>query len=319
VRVSVDSAMKMSAMWACLRLRADLVSTMPLEVIRTVGGIDVQAASTPFLDDPEGQRLRRRGLAVLVADRARPHRQQRRHHPRDRRLRAAGDRRARPDVAGPDPRQGPDDHEVAHRQQGLRARDIWHERQFTLPGIPLGISPVAQAMLTLGGYLSAQQFGLDWFANGRIPAGKLKNTEKTVSSRAAKVIKDRFKAAVENRDLFVHGKDWEYDLISVQDGESQFIEAQRFGIADVARFMGTPGDLIDADTGSTAKITYANITQRHLQYLLIHLGRASSGASVDCPARCRSRGSSSSTPTRCCAWTRRPSRPCTRRGSTAAT
>jgi hypothetical protein len=32
-----------------------------------------------------------------------------------------------------------------------------------------------------------------------------------------------------------------------------------------------PGDLIDAEAQSSAKITYANVTQRHLQFLVLNL------------------------------------------------
>ena len=40
---------------------------------------------------------------------------------------------------------------------------------------------------------------------------------------------------------------------------------------ELARFLGVPGDLVDvASKGSS--ITYANITQRNLQFLIMHLG-----------------------------------------------
>lgn len=271
VSVTTDSSMRTSAMWACLRLRADLVSTMPLEVYRKVGGIRVEAAGTPFLDDPAGDgygaedwlyssqiELDRTGNSVGIV-----HARDAMGYPAVVELVQTG----KVSIKG----NGPTIEEWRIGTKRYAPADVWHERQFTISGIPLGLSPVAYAAWTLGGYLSAQQFGLEWFANGRIPAGKLKNTDKTVNAGEAKVIKDRFKAAVENRDLFVHGKDWEYDLISVQDGESQFIDAMRFGILDVARFMGVPGDLIDAEAQSSAKITYANVTQRHLQFLVLNL------------------------------------------------
>jgi HK97 family phage portal protein len=148
---------------------------------------------------------------------------------------------------------------------------IWHERQFTVPGVPLGLSLISYAAYTIGQYLSAQQFGLDWFANGRIPAARLKNTAKTLDAKEAGIVKDRFKAAVESRDLFVHGQDWEYEMIAVGSGDSQFVDTMNFGILDIARFCGVPGDLIDAPTLSSAKITYANITQRNLQLLVMNL------------------------------------------------
>jgi phage portal protein BeeE len=52
-----------------------------------------------------------------------------------------------------------------------------------------------------------------------------------------------------------------------------WLEAQKYGIGDIARFFGAPGDLIDAAV-SSGNITYANITQRNLQFLIMHLGPA---------------------------------------------
>ena len=40
---------------------------------------------------------------------------------------------------------------------------------------------------------------------------------------------------------------------------------------DICRFFDTPADMVDANPGG-ASITYANITQRNLDYLIHHLG-----------------------------------------------
>jgi len=45
-------------------------------------------------------------------------------------------------------------------------------------------------------------------------------------------------------------------------------------LQDVSRFFGVPADLIDAAIAGGPNITYANITQRNLQFLVMHLGPA---------------------------------------------
>jgi phage portal protein BeeE len=49
VHVTPDSALRHSAVWACLRLRADLVSTMPVDVFRRVNGVQVEVPKPPVL------------------------------------------------------------------------------------------------------------------------------------------------------------------------------------------------------------------------------------------------------------------------------
>ena len=52
--VSLDQARRVSAWWAAQRLRADLISTMPVDVFRRVGGVQVQQAKGPLFITPEG-------------------------------------------------------------------------------------------------------------------------------------------------------------------------------------------------------------------------------------------------------------------------
>lgn len=151
---------------------------------------------------------------------------------------------------------------------------VWHEKQFTIAGLPVGLSPVQYAAWSIGQYQSAQQFALDWFGTGGVPKGHLQNTElATIDPADAGVIKDRFKASVSNNDVFVSGKDWEYSPFQAEAVGAEWLEAQKFGIGDIARFFGCPGDLIDAAV-STGSITYANISQRNLQFLIMNLGPA---------------------------------------------
>lgn len=274
VSISADTALRSSAVWACLRLRADLISTLPLDTYRMSSGVQVEIPPTPFLLNPGNDRfgvtdwlyssqveLDRGGNAFGIV--------------------TARDGLGNPAVVELQPYSkvtirgnGPHITEYKIGGSSYEPREVWHERQFTVPGIPLGLSPIAYSAMSIGGYLSAQQFGLDWFQNGSIPAGRLKNTAKTIGAKEAASIKERFKAAVANRDLFVHGADWEYDAVSITANEAQFIETMSFGIQDIARFFGVPGDLIDAPAMSSAKITYANITQRNLQLLVMNLGPA---------------------------------------------
>jgi hypothetical protein len=53
-RVSRDQALRNSAVWACLRLRADLESTMPIDVFRRIGGVQVEQVKPPVLITPGG-------------------------------------------------------------------------------------------------------------------------------------------------------------------------------------------------------------------------------------------------------------------------
>ncbi|MFE6816022.1 phage portal protein [Streptomyces sp. NPDC057677] len=279
IPITAESAMRHSAVWACLRLRADLVSTMPVDVYRKVNGIQVEVPKPPVLVTPGGAQV---GIQEWIYSS---------QVDLDRAGNCFGLITERSGVIGPDGRGLPARidllalGDVTIRGRGSEITkyivagteyepwEIWHEKQYTIAGMPLGLSPVAYAAWTLEEALSAQQFARDWFAGGAVPMAELKNTAKTINPDQAKVAKDMFNASVANGDLFVHGNDWEYKAIQAVASQSSFIEAREFAMTDIARFFGCPADMIDAAV-SGSSITYASITQRNLQFLIMNLGPA---------------------------------------------
>jgi HK97 family phage portal protein len=151
--------------------------------------------------------------------------------------------------------------------------EIWHEKQYTVAGLPVGLSPVAYAALALGEYASIQQFATDWFDNGTLPSATLKNTERVIPQEVADQAKARYKATVANGDVFVMGADWEFSLMKAEAAATDWLGAKQFGLTEISRFFDCPADLIDAAV-SGSSVTYANLTQRNLQFLIMSLGPA---------------------------------------------
>ncbi|GIH29086.1 portal protein [Acrocarpospora phusangensis] len=277
--VTNDTAMRHSAVWACLRLRADLLSTMPVDVYRVINGVQAEVPKPPVLVSPGGQQVgMQEWLYSTQVD-------------LDRAGNAFGLITERSGVIGPDGRGLPARidllslADITVRAKGATITkyivagtpydpwEIWHEKQFTLAGFPFGLSPVAYAAWSIEESLNAQQFARDWFAGGAIPLAELKNTAKKINKAEAQVAKDHFKAAVQTGDLFVHGNDWEFKPIQAVAAQTAFIEAREFTLTEIARFFGCPSDMIDAAV-SGGSITYASITQRNLQFLIMNLGPA---------------------------------------------
>lgn len=273
VLVTNETALRHSAVWACLRLRANLISTMPVDLFRRVGGVQVEVPKPPVLVNPGGERV---GIAEWLYST---------QFDLDRAGNCFGLITARDGLGHPARIDLVPVGEVSvickagelfgYRVGGIEYTpdQVWHEKQYTVAGLHVGLSPVAYAAWSIGEYLSVQQFASDWFGSGAVPSAHLKNTAKTLTAQQAGAVKERFKAAVANRDLFVTGADWEYDMIQAEAAGSDWLEAKNFGIADIARFFDVPGDLIDAAVTS-GNVTYANVTQRNLQFLIMHLGPA---------------------------------------------
>ena len=165
------------------------------------------------------------------------------------------------------------DGDVEYRRRGrlVPRVDVWHERQFTSAGMSIGLSPVAYAARTLYHHLSAQEFAISWFNSGAAPAAVLRNVKQpTLDPAAAAVIKARFNESQADRSVFVTGSDWEWSAVASAASDAKFLDAIKTTTVDAARFFGVPGDLIGAES-STGSITYANVVQRNLQFLVMDL------------------------------------------------
>jgi HK97 family phage portal protein len=280
VSVTGDMALRHSAVWACLRLRADHVSTMPVDCYRTIDGVQIEVPKPPVLVTPGGERvgiqewlyssqvdLDRSGNCFGIITE-----------------RSGFGSGTGSGVGLPARINLVPSSEVAIRIKAgeidfyriggekYAPDEVWHEKQYTVPGLHVGLSPVAYAAWSIGEYLSIQSFALDWFGGGNIPSAHLRNTAKTLKQHEAEAIKARFKAAVANRDLFVTGNDYEYQMIQADQAGSSWLEAKGATNADIARFFNCPADLIDAAVQAAGSITYQNITQRNLQFLVMNLG-----------------------------------------------
>lgn len=270
--ITGEEAMRHSAVWACLRLRADLISTSPVDVYREVSGRAVEVATPPVLVNPGGSKVDiTEWLYSTQVD-------------LDRFGNCFGLITAR-DGLGLPARidllaaetvtvRTTDGHITGFRA-GAKSYDpaqIWHEKQYTVAGLPVGLSPIANAALAISTGLSAQEFGAEWFSGGAVPSSHLKNTKKTLEDTQAEKVKDRFNAAVRTGDVFVTGADWDYQMLGAKASESSFLETIRASAIDICRYLSVPGDVVDVASDGTASITYANITQRNLQLLILNLG-----------------------------------------------
>ena len=274
VVVTNETALRHSAVWACLRLRANLISTMPVDLYRRIDGIQFELTKPKLLVMPGGDKvdmaewlystqvdLDRSGNCFgLITERD------------------GFNLPARIDLLslGSVSVVVKNGEIVNYRIDGelVGPRNVWHERQYTVAGLCVGLSPVAYAAWSIGEYLSIQDFALDWFGNSTVPVAHLKNTSaRTLSEPQAQALKERFQSNVKAGQPWVTGNDWEYNPLQAANQQTDWIEGKQYGIADIARFFDCPGDLIDAAV-SSGNITYANVTQRNLQFLIQNLNPA---------------------------------------------
>lgn len=267
--VSSEMAMRHATVWACVRIIADVVSTLPIDVLTgdPVTGATKTVDPTPTkITTPSAYATRLQWLWQVMASLL---------------LRgnaygmiSAIDRLGYPsqvDLLPPEQIQvikgddGKKRFRVAGNTDLLTTSDVWHLPGPQLPGALEGLSPIRFASRTIGLGLDAEQWGSDYFRNGIHPTATFQS-EQTIKDDQAEEIKKRVKRAQSNRDLVVLGAGGKLVPWQLDPAESQFLETQRVNAVAIAQIFGVPPEMIgEAARGSS--ITYANREQRAQDFL----------------------------------------------------
>lgn len=282
--VTDQRANRHSVVWACTRLYAGLMSTFPIDQFRDiplpgVGKVQVEIPNKPLiLTHPGGRQMNMVDfMAATEAD-----------------LMQAGNAVGliveRSGMKNPDFPDGIPSR-IELQQPGACSyikmrgkppfwriagkdydpRDVWHERRNVVSGIAVGLPTNLYAAWSIGEGLAMQQFGTDWFAGGGMPKAQMKNVAKQLKGPDIIDARQWYRDVVQNGDVLVTGSDWEYHLIQATTAGIEFIEGRSVSDQAVCRFYDTPGDLVDVNSNGSS-ITYANITQRNLEFLILRLG-----------------------------------------------
>jgi HK97 family phage portal protein len=273
VAVNTDIAQRLSAVWACVRLLADVISTMPVDAYRQGSREPIEprppilvtpAAGTP-MHDWLAQVVRSLLLAGnawgLVTDRT-----------------GAGLRPSRIELLDP-ARVGVQvdrDGTVTYRLDGaeIDRDELWHLRAYPVAGQVRGLSPIAYAMQNIGLRLAAEQFGAQFFGDNATPSGIL-TTDQRLTPESAHKLSERWNiyfgsGKPRGRRTAVLGEGARWQAVSVQPEESQFLDTLQFNVAQVCRIYGVPPEMIAAASGDS--LTYANVEQRSLDFLTYTVG-----------------------------------------------
>jgi HK97 family phage portal protein len=276
VSVNDESALRLSAVWACVDLLAEIVSTLPVDELRkSADGLPVMVERpTPLLKDPAGDGsgfevwCRQVMTSLLLRGNAYGF------------------------IAGLGDDGWPSQVEVLHPDQVTVRRvksfgpvdwfldnkpivrwpngPLWHLAAYPAPGSPIGASPIAYARDTIGVGLAAQQFGAQWFGDGAHPTQVIKS-EHEINAEQAKIIKERIIAATyDNRQPLALGDGLTLESLQVSPDESQFLETIQANVADVARFFRVPPEMIGGDSGNS--MTYSTLESRALHLLTFTVG-----------------------------------------------
>lgn len=269
VPVNATTAMRQTAVYACVGLLADTIASLPLDVYEVAPDGSRQVASNHPLerilhDDPNPTdtsvelrqemvcHLALRGgaynaivqdprsgaieaLVTLHPDRVRPFRFK---------------------DAGGVGRIGYDYQPVDGPRIVLTDREVVHfrRRPFTTDGLR-GTSPIDLHRETIGLALAAQEYGAAFYGNNATPKGALEVPGKLTDEARATLREDweqRHRGAHNAHRLAIFDAGFKYTPIGMTNEQAQFLESRRFDVSDIARIFGVPLHMIGETDKSTS-------------------------------------------------------------------
>ena len=155
--------------------------------------------------------------------------------------------------------------------QVLARGDVWHLKGLSSDGI-IGLSPVALARNSLSIGMSAQMYGARFFANDAKPSGgwiEYPGTykDKTQKEQVRESIQDAQSGKNRGKIMLLdHGL--KYHEVGLSNDDAQFLQTRQFETSEIARWFGVPPHKI----GDLSKSTNNNIEQQALEFVQDGLG-----------------------------------------------
>lgn len=144
--------------------------------------------------------------------------------------------------------------------------DMLHVPGLSFDGV-LGLSVVRYAAQALGIGLAAEKYGATFFGNGSTPAGVIELAGKLTRQQAdaLRASWQRTYGGVSNANktaVLYHGA--KFSRISIPNDEAQFIETRKFQVSDIARWFRVPPHMI----GDLERATFSNIEHQSLDFVM---------------------------------------------------
>lgn len=276
--VSEAQAMRVSAVFACVRLLSDSVAMLPIDLFQKVGGKNVLAEADPLHHvltvRPNSWQtpyeFKRTAMAHVLLK---------------------GNFYAKKNVwrgkvtdliplnPGLMLVEQEDDGELVYkyrRPNGVavryRQRDIFHLRGLCVDGVR-GLSVLEAARNSVGVSIKTEQHAANLFSNGVRPSGVLESPDDLSEEAYERMRKDFEEKYVGSENAYrpmilEGGVTWKQMAMTAED--TQFIDQRKYSVSEIARFFGVPPHAIgDIDRGTSWG---SGIEQQNVGFLIHTLG-----------------------------------------------
>ena len=145
----------------------------------------------------------------------------------------------------------------------LKAEDVLHIPGLGFDGL-IGYSPIAMAKNAVGMTRACEEYGASFFANGANPGGVLEHPGVLKDpSKVRESWNSVYRGVSNAHKIAVLEEGMKYQQIGIPPEEAQFLETRKFQINEIARLYRIPPHMV----GDLDKSSFSNIEQQSLEFV----------------------------------------------------
>ena len=267
--VTVQSAIQLSTVYACVRVISETIASLPLGIYETVNDGNEKATDHPLYkllhDEPNSEMTSFVFREVMLAH-----------------LLLYGNsysqiiRSGKNQVIGLYPLL-PDHMDVDRDSKGnltytyttsdgktvsIKPRDVLHIPGLGFDGV-MGYSPIALEKNAIGLGIASEEYGSKFFSNGARPSGILTHPNTVKNPKALRESwNSAYGGSSNSNRVAILEEGMKFEPIAIPNNEAQFLETRKFQVDEICRIFRVPPHLV----GNLEHATFSNIEHQSIDF-----------------------------------------------------
>ena len=267
--VTVQSAIQLSTVYACVRVISETIASLPLGIYETVNDGNEKATDHPLYrllhDEPNSEMTSFVFREVMLAH-----------------LLLYGNsysqiiRSGKNQVIGLYPLL-PDHMDVDRDSKGnltytyttsdgktvsIKPRDVLHIPGLGFDGV-MGYSPIALEKNAIGLGIASEEYGSKFFSNGARPSGILIHPNTVKNPKALRESwNSAYGGSSNSNRVAILEEGMKFEPIAIPNNEAQFLETRKFQVDEICRIFRVPPHLV----GNLEHATFSNIEHQSIDF-----------------------------------------------------
>lgn len=272
-QLTADAAMRLTAVYACVRVLAESVSMLPFVLyteakngakkpqknhwLYRLFAVQPNSFQNPmeFRETMQGAlALRGNAFARIVSNGAGEVTQLVPIHPDRVTIEMLGDTNWRYIVRNGD-----------GSQSTINRGSMFHLRGLSVDGV-VGLNPIAASRSAIATGLAAQAYGQRYFENDATPGGWIEYPGQFKDDEQRRTFRERWQAMQAGRNRHktaVLEFGMKYHPIEITNADAQYLETRKFSVGEIARIFRIPPHMI----GDLDRATFSNIEQQSIEFV----------------------------------------------------